>query len=51
MTWPPREHSYKRLSKGEVGKTSGGDQRNLTAKASIADIAAEVMIGKNVMMS
>jgi hypothetical protein len=44
MTRPWGESSYKRLSKNERGETSGGrnNQRNLTAKDSIADIAAEV---------
>ncbi len=44
MSRPWWEHSYKRLLKGKVGEPAlaAADQRNLAAKASIADIAAEV---------
>ncbi len=42
MTRPWRECSCKQLTKGEVGEPTATNQRNLTTKASIADIAAKV---------
>ncbi len=51
MTGPWWEYSYKQFSKDEGGETSGagGDQRNLTTKASVANIATEWrLIGERV---
>jgi hypothetical protein len=42
MTRPGWEWRNNGLSKGEVGETAVADQRNLTANASIADMAAEM---------
>ncbi len=43
MARPWWERSYKRLSNGEVGELAAvADQRNLTVKASVANVASEV---------
>ncbi len=43
MTRPWWERSYKRLSNAEVEElAAAADQRNLTVKASVANVAAEV---------